>query len=103
MDTTLGIVYTPPVRAASSSQLFWNKDVPMDTSILSALTASGWPLISSPPVPQVVLGSPSTLELGIIGIATIAAYWALARRSSHASAQETAADKHHRQPLRKAA
>jgi hypothetical protein len=75
----------------------------MDTSIHDALAASGWPLISSPPVPRVVLENPSTLELAVIGIATMVVYWAFTRRSTRDAEQATPARVIQQPPLRKAA
>jgi hypothetical protein len=74
----------------------------MDTSTLDALAASGWPLISSPPVPPVVLENPSTLELGMIGLGTLAAYWTICRLYPQRS-QATTAPAKQVQPVRKAA
>lgn len=51
----------------------------MDTSLFDSLAGTGMPLISSPVTPQVTFENPSTLQLAIIGIATLAAYWAVRR------------------------
>jgi len=51
----------------------------MDTSIFDAIAGSGWPLISSPAPPPVTFENPSTLQFALIGIATVAAYWAIRR------------------------
>jgi hypothetical protein len=75
----------------------------MDTSTLDALAASGWPLISSPPVPQVILENPSTLELGLIGIATLAAYWTIRRLSSATPGQAITSGENLGKAARKAA
>jgi hypothetical protein len=75
MDTVGQIDYSPPRRKLFSPS---NKGPRMDTSIFDAIAGSGWPLIS-PPAPPISLENPSTFELALIGIATVAAYWAIRR------------------------
>jgi len=75
----------------------------MDTSFLDSLAGSGMPLISSPVTPQVTFENPSTLQLAIIGVGTIAAYWAVRRLLFSATAAPAAHEGPAEQHAREAA
>lgn len=51
----------------------------MITHFLDAATASNLPLISSPDIRQLTMDDPSTFELAMIGVVTLAAYWGVKR------------------------